>query len=111
MAEKQSDLRLPKALLATVHRTRIYTIKTRRLSVVSVMVAAALRCSICLLDTSALSALEVLLRLLRYINLLTYWVTVGVVEVGVVSQPGADAERYRCACLHSTQGLAGRDDG
>jgi len=31
---------------------------------------------------------------------------VGVVEVGVVdirysdSQPGADAERYRCACLH-----------
>jgi len=33
-------------------------------------------------------------------------VTVGVVEVGVVntrygvSQPGADAERYRCACLH-----------
>ena len=33
-------------------------------------------------------------------------VTVGVVEMGVVdtrhgvSQPGADAERYRCACLH-----------
>ena len=33
-------------------------------------------------------------------------VTVGVVEVGVVdtryrvSQPRADAERYRCACLH-----------
>ena len=44
-------------------------------------------------------------------------VTVGVVEVGVVdtrngvSQPGADAERYRCACLHCTQGLAGRGDG
>ena len=37
--------------------------------------------------------------------------TVGVVEVGVVSQPGADAERYRCACLHCTQGLAGRGDG
>ena len=33
--------------------------------------------------------------------------------VGVVSQPGADAERYRCACLHctQTQGLAGRGDG
>jgi len=44
-------------------------------------------------------------------------VTVGVVEVGVVdtrygvSQPEADAERYRCACLHCTQGLAGRGDG
>jgi len=44
-------------------------------------------------------------------------VTVGVVEVGVVdtrygvSQPGADAERYRCARLHCTQGLAGRGDG
>jgi len=39
-------------------------------------------------------------------------VTVGVVEVGVVvSQPGADAERYRCAYLHCTQGLAGRGDG
>jgi len=44
-------------------------------------------------------------------------VTVGVVEVGVVdthysvSQPGADAERCRCACLHCTQGLAGRGDG
>ena len=44
-------------------------------------------------------------------------VTVGVVEVGVVdtrygvSQPGADAERYRCACLQCTQGLAGRGDG
>ena len=37
--------------------------------------------------------------------------TVGVVEVGVVSQPGADAERYRCACLHCTQVLAGRGDG
>jgi len=33
------------------------------------------------------------------------------VTVGVVSQPGADAERYRCACLHCTQGLAGRGDG
>jgi len=39
--------------------------------------------------------------------------TVGLVEVGVVdtrygvSQPG-DAERYRCACLHCTQGLAWR---
>jgi len=31
-------------------------------------------------------------------------VTVGVVEVGV-------AERYRCAYLHCTQGLAGRGDG
>jgi len=31
-------------------------------------------------------------------------VTVGVVEVGGVSQPGADAERYRCW-------LAGRGDG
>ena len=42
---------------------------------------------------------------------------VGVVEVGVldtrhgVSQPGADAERYRCACLHCTHGLAGRGEG
>jgi len=50
--------------------------------------------------------------------ILTGWpVTVGVVELGVVdtrygvSQPGADAERYRCACLHCTQGLAGRGDG
>jgi len=40
---------------------------------------------------------------------------VGVVEVGVVdtrygvSQPGADAERYRCTCLHcSLQGPAGQ---
>jgi len=48
----------------------------------------------------------------------TGWpVMVGVVEVGVVdtrhivSQPGADAERYRCACLHCTQMLAGRGDG
>ena len=32
------------------------------------------------------------------------------VTVGVVSQPGADAERYRCACLHCTQGLVGRGD-
>jgi len=39
--------------------------------------------------------------------ILTGWpVTVGVVEVGGVSQPGADAERYRCACW-----LAGRGDG
>jgi len=44
-------------------------------------------------------------------------VTVGVVEVGVldtrcgISQPGADAERYRCVCLHCTQMLAGRGDG
>ena len=50
--------------------------------------------------------------------ILTGWpVTVGVVEVGVVdtrygvSQPGADAERYRCACFHCTQGLAGRGNG
>jgi len=63
-------------------------IKTRRLSVVSVTVAAALAV------------------------ILTGWpVTVGVVEVGVVSQPAADAERYRCAYLHCTQGLAGRGDG
>jgi len=27
--------------------------------------------------------------------------------VGVVSQPAADAERYRCTCLHCTQGLLG----
>ena len=38
-------------------------------------------------------------------------VTVGVVEVGVVSQPAADAERYRCECSHCTQGLSGRGDG
>ena len=38
-------------------------------------------------------------------------VTVGVVEMGVVSQPAAAAGRYRCACLHCTQGLAGRGDG
>jgi len=44
-------------------------------------------------------------------------VTVDVVEVGVVdtrygvSQPGADADRSRCACLQCTQGLAGRGDG
>jgi len=43
--------------------------------------------------------------------------TVGVVEVGVVDtrygviQPGADAERYRCACLHYTEPLAWRGDG
>jgi len=42
---------------------------------------------------------------------------VGVVELGVVdtrygvSQPGADAERYSCACLHCTQWLAERGDG
>ena len=60
----------------------MYTIiKTTRLSVVSVTVAAAL----------------------------AGWpVTGGVVEVGVASHPGADAERYTCACLHCTQGLAGR---
>jgi len=29
----------------------------------------------------------------------------------MVSPPGADAERYRCACLHCTQGLAWRGDG
>jgi len=29
-------------------------------------------------------------------------VTVGVVEVGMVSQSSAGAERYRCACLHYT---------
>jgi len=44
-------------------------------------------------------------------GLASWPVTVGVVEVGVVSQPEADAERYRCACLHCTQGLAGRGDG
>jgi len=27
------------------------------------------------------------------------------VTVGVVSQPAADAERYRCACLHCTLGV------
>jgi len=32
------------------------------------------------------------------------------VTVGVVIQPGADAERYRCACLHCIQGPAGRGD-
>jgi len=31
-------------------------------------------------------------------------VTVGVVEVGGVSQPGADAERYRCACWLAESG-------
>ena len=37
--------------------------------------------------------------------------TVGVVDTRYgVSQLGADAERYRCACLHCTQGLAGRGD-
>ena len=42
----------------------------------------------------------------------TGWpVTVGVVEMGVVSQPAADAEQYRCMCLHCTHGLAGRGDG
>jgi len=29
----------------------------------------------------------------------------------VVSQPAGDAERYRCACLRCTPGLAGRGDG
>jgi len=45
--------------------------------------------------------------------ILTGWpVTVGVVDTRYgVGQPGADAERYRCACLHCTQGLAGRGDG
>jgi len=44
-------------------------------------------------------------------------VMVGVVEVGVVdthygvSHPGTDAEWYSWACLHCTQGLAGRGDG
>ena len=39
-------------------------------------------------------------------------VMVDVVEVGVVdTRYGADAERYRCARLHCTQGLAGRGDG
>jgi len=33
------------------------------------------------------------------------------VTVGVISQPAADAERYRCACLHCIQRLAGRGDG
>jgi len=33
------------------------------------------------------------------------------VTMGMVSQPGADSERYRCACLHCTQGLAWRGDG
>jgi len=32
------------------------------------------------------------------------------VTVGVVSQPAADAELYRCACVHCTQGLDGRGD-
>ena len=31
-------------------------------------------------------------------------VTVGMVEVGGVSQPGADAERYRCACWLAERG-------
>jgi len=44
--------------------------------------------------------------------ILTGWpVTVGVVEVGVVSQPGVDAEWYRCACVNCTYVLAGRGDG
>jgi len=38
--------------------------------------------------------------------LASWSLTVGVVEVGGVSQPGADAERYRCTCW-----LAGRGDG
>ena len=44
---------------------------------------------------------------------LAVWpVTVGMVEVGLIdSQPGADAERYRCAYLHCTQGLVGRGAG
>jgi len=31
--------------------------------------------------------------------------------VDVVSHPAANAERYRCACLHCTQDLAGRGNG
>ena len=69
---------------ACIRSIPIYTIiKTTRLSVVSVTAAAALA---------------------------VWALTVGVVEVGVVSQPGADAERYRCSCLHCTQGLAGCGD-
>ena len=33
------------------------------------------------------------------------------VTVGVHTLSFGDAERYRCACLHCTQGLAGRGDG
>ena len=32
------------------------------------------------------------------------WLAGWPVTVGVVNQPGADAERYRCACLHCTLG-------
>ena len=39
------------------------------------------------------------------------WLAGGRDQSGRVSQPGADAERYRCACLHCTQGLTGRGDG
>ena len=51
------------------------------------------------------------LSVTQAVSVMGWPVTVGVVEVGVVSQPGAYAERYRCACLHCTQGLAGRGDG
>ena len=43
-------------------------------------------------------------------GLASWLVTVGVVEVGVVRQPATGAERYRCTCLHCTQGLDGRGD-
>jgi len=73
--------------IPTSQRSLIYAIiKFTRLSVVSLTVADALA---------------------GWPAILTGWpVTVGVVEVGGVSQPGADAERYRCACW-----LAGRGDG
>jgi len=35
--------------------------------------------------------------------LASWLVTVSVVKMGAVSQPGADAERYRCACLQCTR--------
>jgi len=38
-------------------------------------------------------------------------VTVYVVEVGMVSQTGADTEWYRCTCLHCAHGLVGHGDG
>jgi len=46
-------------------------------------------------------------------RILTGWpVTVGVVDTRYsVSQIGKDAERYRCACLHCTEGLAGHGYG
>jgi len=47
-----------------------------------------------------------------WLVILTGWpVTVGVVDTCYcVSQPAADAEWYRCTCLHCTQGLAGCGD-